>query len=918
MKKYFTLRAYSIFLLFILFSLRSSAQTWQPLGDNDFNQASYQTATYTSIDIAPDGTTYIAYADYENAKKITVKKYSNGVWTYVGMAGFSDHEAINVNLKIAPDGTIYTGFRDNFTAKPNVKKWDGSNWITIGAANFSAGAAEDISLAMAPDNTPYIGYVDRSLSSKATVQKFNGTAWVVVGGAGFSAALSNYTSLAIAPNGTPYIGYFDNGSSGKATVKKYNGTAWVDVGSAGFSASTAKYTNLALAPDGTPYIAYSDGSISNKATVQKFNGTAWVVVGVAGFSSVILDINFAISPDGTPYVGYNDAGVNVKKFDGIAWVDVGTPKYGGYGGIGFVTPRTPAYIDIAFSSDGTPYIGYEDVGTTAASDKAVVIKLEGNKWVVLGKPGITGAHEGSNNATLTISKNGTPFIGYIDFENGGKATVKKFNGVSWQNVGIAGFSDTLVDNTFIATSPGDTTYIIYNDETLFGGAGVTVKKFNGTIWETVGNAGFATYGASCNLAFSPDSTPYAANDAAVYKLNKSTNKWDKIGTFGIPYQITAGYNRLAIAADGTVYNAYISRFTDLYNPNQLKISVEKYANSSSTWSYVGSQYIGDGTAKEINLHIAPDGTLYLCYQDDITAGNGDDGKATVKKFNGTNWVDVGSARFTPVDAWHPRLAIAPDGTLYVGYGNEEPPFSSASLKYKASMMKFNGTAWVTAGNLEFSAGEAMTTELAITPNGSQAIMIYQSTNIYAKSLNIFGTLPIKLISINASLYEKTGATINWKTSEYANSAYYNIQRSYDGQSFTTIGTVNAKGSVVNDYIYYDYNAFTSSNAKTVFYKLKMVDKDGSAVYSKIVSVSSNAKSISAIIYPVPAVNYIIIKTNGAQYINSTATIYDNAGRLLKTIVISSAEQNTDVSKMPAGMYYIKLNDGSKLKFQKMQ
>lgn len=341
------------------------------------------------------------------------------------------------------------------------------------------------------------------------------------------------------------------------------------------------------------------------------------------------------------------------------------------------------------------------------------------------------------------------------------------------------------------------------------------------------------------------------------------------------------------------------------------------APSNSTWSYVGSQYIGDGTAKEINLHIASNGTLYLCYQDDIVAGNGDDGKATVKKFNGTDWVDVGNPRFTPVDAWHPRLAIAPDGTLYVGYGNEEPPYSFASLKYKASVMKFNGTEWVAAGNMEFSAGEAMTTELAITPNGDSAIMIYQSTNIYAKSLDIGGSLPIKLLSINASLYGKTGAAINWKASEDANSSYYNIQRSYDGRNFTTIGKVLAKGSVINDYVYYDNAAFTST-AKTVFYKLKMVDKDGSAVYSKIVSITNAINNISAVSYPVPAIDYIIIKTNSAQYINSTANIYDNAGRLMKMVLLNSAEQRIDISTLPSGMYYVKLNDSVKLKFQKMQ
>lgn len=106
MKKYFTLKQYSIFLLFILFSFSANAQTWQPLGDDDFNQASYLTATYTSISISADGTSYIAYSDYKHEKKLTVKKFSSGQWSYVGASGFSENEAIYVNLKIVPDGAL--------------------------------------------------------------------------------------------------------------------------------------------------------------------------------------------------------------------------------------------------------------------------------------------------------------------------------------------------------------------------------------------------------------------------------------------------------------------------------------------------------------------------------------------------------------------------------------------------------------------------------------------------------------------------------------------------------------------------------------------------------------------------------------------------------------------------------------------
>ncbi len=111
--------------------------------------------------------------------------------------------------------------------------------------------------------------------------------------------------------------------------------------------------------------------------------------------------------------------------------------------------------------------------------------------------------------------------------------------------------------------------------------------------------------------------------------------------------------------------------------------------------------------------------------------------------------------------------------------------------------------------------------------------------------------------------------------------------------------MNAKGRVVNDYIYYDNNAFASANTKTGFYKLKMADKDGSAAHSNIVSVNSNnAGSISAAIYPVPAVNYIILKITSAQYKNSIASFYDNAERVLKTALLNTEQQQIDISTLP--------------------
>src|SRR5688572_30719459 len=93
-----------------------------------------------------------------------------------------------------------------------------------------------------------------------------------------------------------------------------------------------------------------------------------------------------------------------------------------------------------------------------------------------------------------------------------------------------------------------------------------------------------------------------------------------------------------------------------------------------------------------SIAIDDSGTPYVAYRDEDNSY-----KTTVRKFNGTNWVTVGSAGFSAGAASHTSIAIDGSGTPYVVYRD-------AGNSDKATMMKFNGTNWVTVGSAGFSAG----------------------------------------------------------------------------------------------------------------------------------------------------------------------------------------------------------------------
>jgi hypothetical protein len=198
-------------------------------------------------------------------------KFDGTNWVYVGTAGFSAGTAIFTSLAFSTSGEPHVAYTDYINGdKATVKKFDGTNWVDVGSPGFSISLAHHLSLKFSPGGEPYVAFQDYGNPFKATVMKFDGTGWVNVGMAGFSASTAQYTSLAFSPAGEPHVAY------NLVSVKKFDGTNWVNVGAEGFSAGSAEYTSLAFSPTGEPYVAYQDHVNGSKATVMKFSSNVGI------------------------------------------------------------------------------------------------------------------------------------------------------------------------------------------------------------------------------------------------------------------------------------------------------------------------------------------------------------------------------------------------------------------------------------------------------------------------------------------------------------------------------------------------------------------------------------------------------------------------------------------------------------------
>jgi hypothetical protein len=177
-------------------------------------------------------------------------------------------------------------------------------------------------------------------------------------------------------------------------------------------------------------------------------------------------------------------------------------------------------------------------------------------------------------------------------------------------------------------------------------------------------------------------------------------------------------------------------------------------------------------------------------------------------------------------------------------------------------------------------------------------------------------LPITLVNFDAKMIGKD-VRCEWKTSQEQNSSHFMVERSSDALYFAEMGRVNAAGNsaLSIDYHFIDQNAL-QAGYDYLYYRLKMVDLDGSFKNSHVVKIRmTNFSSLN--IYPNPAKNWLSINFVSQVVEKTQLVIYNDAGMKVYTqgIVIIKGNNSLELdihSLLPAG-YHLKFGD--QIKFQ---
>ncbi|RYZ53541.1 MAG: T9SS type A sorting domain-containing protein [Sphingobacteriales bacterium] len=328
--------------------------------------------------------------------------------------------------------------------------------------------------------------------------------WTPVGGAGISpGGLSNWQHLEISDDDTLYVSFNDEGlTGGQGTVMKYNGTSWVSVGTPGFTPGISHHSNFCLGPADTVYYSFADGNNMSKAAVMMFNGTTWSSMGTGISGGECQYSNIKVNSAGVPHLVYIDNGSNsgslyAKKWNGTAWVDMTSAA-------GPVAWGSCSYATAAFGPNDTLYVACKE-GTGMVTVK----KFDGSNWVNVGTSFLSMPFGSAYDVYLKFNHAGVPYVTYWNpAPMGPKASVQRFNGVSWVDVGLPSFNSGIAQFTSIDFDPNDTIYVAYTDATT--GMAPEVMKFNGTTWVPVGSFTPGAQAAHLSLALDGIGNPYVA------------------------------------------------------------------------------------------------------------------------------------------------------------------------------------------------------------------------------------------------------------------------------------------------------------------------------------------------------------------------------------------------------------------------
>lgn len=203
----------------------------------------------------------------------------------------------------------------------------------------------------------------------------------------------------------------------------------------------------------------------------------------------------------------------------------------------------------------------------------------------------------------------------------------------------------------------------------------------------------------------------------------------------------------------------------------------------------------------------------------------------------------------------------------------------------------------------------------VRPNAVYRVFAAPDTinNFAGCSVELLSNIPLPVkwnyftVSVTASM-----PALNWSADQDPGTTF-EVERSYDGISFTAIGNIPAK----NNQSVYNYNdEQVSTQAVVVYYRIKAVEPDGNTKYSETRTVKfSNKAGVTIQAVPNPFTSQFNINYQTTEKATITIRVYGLNGQLqfTKNAAVNNGYNSiavTETASLSKGMYLVQISHGN--------
>lgn len=162
--------------------------------------------------------------------------------------------------------------------------------------------------------------------------------------------------------------------------------------------------------------------------------------------------------------------------------------------------------------------------------------------------------------------------------------------------------------------------------------------------------------------------------------------------------------------------------------------------------------------------------------------------------------------------------------------------------------------------------------------------------------------PVTLTDFRVTAREKT-AELNWTTAMEQNNTGFEVQRSNDGNNWSTLDFVKSKNPNSNNSTHYSFTDMDPVNGDN-YYRLKQIDLDGRYTFSPIQKARFNFAGNTISISPNPVGDRLNMIVKDHYAVNSVVLLDQSGRRVYRN---EGFQNNIDVSRLARGIYFLQVS-----------